>query len=267
VEFPIEEEKLTERRKRSSQNQKPSSKPTQTKGKTKPTRRPNKRLNRYRQRPGKNQPQFRNSGSKPQPDQALHDAQRPPETLIKEHGRDENHEVEECETHSRRDVVNPILFNTHIQIPKEKQIQQEKEPPGSNQEIADKILRQSKKIIEEKNFEAGRLLCEKAQIYAPKDARIQANISVCYWHQKDYSNCFEICKRIISNKELENLEEKLIYNTHKILINCALKMEKYEIALKCAKGKKEIPYPRNKETFPEMSRSEKRKFSENSPNP
>jgi len=236
IEFPIDEDKMTERRQRTSKNPK-------TKNQLdlpRPTRKPRKR---FRKRnvsrsdtKGKNQVQAQ--GSQMGPPQERHpqeeckheDVHMVTTKISTEIDRGKN--LKEDPKKRTKDQPDPKI---KLENPKEKRKVEEKKGPQNSQEIADDLHKEARKLMESKNFDEAKNLYNKAEKYAPKDARILANMCICTWHQKDFGNCYEIAKYIISKEDLMNREEKLLKIMFSKLINSALIMERFKVAYQYAK--------------------------------
>jgi len=109
-----------------------------------------------------------------------------------------------------------------------------KEVEKTNQEIADELRNQGIEEIKTKNNYQAIKIFEQAALYAPKDARIKANICVALWNCQDYSQCLEAVQQLIYEKEIEKKNEKMICSMMKKGINSALKIKKYDIAIQLA---------------------------------
>jgi len=236
IEFPIDESKMKERRKRTSNTKKMMNHPDPKKTTRKTRKRFKRRNNNQSGKQRKNQVQAQgNQQGPPQqsPQQEVYQLQDVHKNITRTStpiDRDQN--LKEDPKINSKDQSNPKF---QPENPKEKRKVEEKKGPNNNQEIADKLREQARKEMENKNYDDGKKLCDKAEKYSPKDARILANMCICTWHQKDFGNCFEIAKEIISNEDLDYREKKLIYNMNIKLINSALILERFKVAYQYAK--------------------------------
>jgi len=196
IEFIIEEKKMEQRRKRNSMRSQMPNHPDPKKIKKK-SRKRFTRINNNRSRK-----QIKNHN------QAQGNQQGPTQERIPQE-RFEHEDVNIVTTKSSIPIDRDQNFNEdpkkesrnhpdpkfQPENPKEKRKEEEKKNPNKNQEIADDLREKARKLMEEKNYEDARIFCSQAEKYAPKDARILANMCLCFWQQKDFGNCFEVSKK------------------------------------------------------------------------
>jgi len=237
IEFIIEEKKMEERRKRNSMRSQMPNHPDPKKTKRKLRKRSTVRNNNRSRKQIKNQNQAQGNQQGPTqeriPQERFNHEDVNIVTTKTSTINDRDRNLQEDPKIKTKDELNPRF---QPEIPKEKRKEEEKKNLNKNQEIADDLREKARKLMEEKNFEDARIFCSQAEKYAPKDARILANMCLCFWQQKDFGNCFEVSKKkIIFEEDLDFREEKLLKNMFTKFINSALILEKFQIAFRVAK--------------------------------
>jgi len=237
IEFIIEGKKMEERRKRNSMRSQMPNHPDPKKTKKKSRKRSTKRNNNQSRKQIKNQNQAQGNQQGP-PQKRIPQERFNSEDVLKNITRsselnDRDRNLEEDLKIKTTNQPDPKIQRDNLN--EQKKIQQEK-ILKNNQEIADRIREEAKKEFNSRNYVAARPMYEEAQQYAPKDARIQANLCICAWHQEEYLKSFNIAQKIVSNEELEYRDRKLIYSMVIKAINSALVLQNYEVALKCTKN-------------------------------
>jgi len=236
IEFIIEEKKMEQRRKRNSMRSQMPNHPDPKKSKKK-LRKRSTRINNNRSRKQiKNQNQAQGNEQGPTqeriPQERFNHEDVNMVTTKTSTINDRDRNLQEDSKIQTKDHPDPEFRSEH---PKEKRKEEEKKNLNKNQEIADDLREKARKLMEEKNYEDARIFCSQAEKYAPKDARILANMCNCFWQQKDFGNCFEVSKKTIFEEDLDFREEKLLKNMYTKFINSALILEKFQIAFQVAK--------------------------------